>query len=95
MRRVLMRTALLSALMAALLTLTAAASVVGTGVITADSLRLRSEPNTDCATVTYLTEGTGVQVYEELDGWYEVSYGEYTGYVSAEYVDYTLSLIHI
>ena len=89
MRRVLMRTALLSALMAALLTLTAAASVVGTGVITADSLRLRSEPNTDCATVTYLTEGTGVQVYEELDGWYEVSYGEYTGYVSAEYVDYT------
>ena len=89
MRRVLMKTALLSALTAALLTLTAAASVVGTGVITADSLRLRSEPNTDCATVTYLTEGTGVQVYEVLDGWYEVSYGEYTGYVSAEYVDYT------
>ena len=89
MRRVLMRTALLSALMATLLTLTAAASVVGTGIITADSLRLRSEPNTDCATVTYLTEGTGVQVYEVLDGWYEVSYGEYTGYVSAEYVDYT------
>ena len=89
MRRVLMRTALLSALMATLLTLTAAASVVGSGIITADSLRLRSEPNTDCATVTYLTEGTGVQVYEVLDGWYEVSYGEYTGYVSAEYVDYT------
>ena len=89
MRRVLMKTALLSALMATLLTLTAAASVVGSGIITADSLRLRSEPNTDCATVTYLTEGTGVQVYEVLDGWYEVSYGEYTGYVSAEYVDYT------
>ena len=84
-----MKTALLSALTAALLTLTAAASVVGTGVITADSLRLRSEPNTECATVTYLTEGTGVQVYEVLDGWYEVSYGEYTGYVSAEYVAYT------
>ena len=89
MRRVLMRTALLSALMAALLTLTAAASAVGTGVVTADSLRLRSEPNTDCATVTYLIEGTGVQVLEVLDGWYEVSYGEYTGYASAEFIDYT------
>lgn len=89
MRRVLMKTALLSALTAAFLTLTAAASVLGTAVVTADSLRLRSEANTDCATVTYLLEGTSVQVYEELEGWYKVSYGEYTGYVSAEYVDYT------
>lgn len=89
MRRVLMKTALLSALTAAFLTLTAAASAVGTAVVTADSLRLRSEPSTDSATVTYLIEGTGIQVYEELDGWYEVGYGEYTGYVSAEYVSYT------
>ena len=89
MRRVLMKTALLSALSAAMLTLTAAASVVGSAVVTADSLRMRSEANTNCATVTYLTEGTSVQVYEELDGWYKVSYGSYTGYVSADYVDYT------
>lgn len=89
MRRVLMKTALLSALTAAFLTLTAAASAMGTAVVTADSLRLRSEANTNCATVTYLVEGTSVQVYEELNGWYKVSYGEYTGYVSAEYVDYT------
>ena len=75
MRRVLMKTALLSALTAAFLTLTAAASVLGTAVVTADSLRLRSEANTDCATVTYLLEGTSVQVYEELEGWYkDVSY---------------------
>lgn len=87
MRRVLMKTALLSALSAAMLTLTAAASVVGSAVVTADSLRMRSEANTNCATVTYLTEGTSVQVYEELDGWYKVSYGSYTGYVSADYVD--------
>ena len=89
MRRVLMKTALLSALTAAFLTLTAAASAMGTAVVTADSLRLRSEANTNCATVTYLVGGTSVQVYEELNGWYKVSYGEYTGYVSAEYVDYT------
>ena len=55
------------AIAAALLTLTAAASVVGSAVVTADSLRMRSEANTDCATVTYLTEGTSVQVYEELE----------------------------
>ena len=89
MRRVMMKIALLSALSAAMLTLTAAASAVGSAVVTADSLRMRSEANTDCATVTYLTEGTSVQVYEELEGWYKVSYGSYSGYVSAEFVDYT------
>lgn len=89
MRRVMMKIALLSALSAAMLTMTAAASAVGSAVVTADSLRMRSEANTDCATVTYLTEGTSVQVYEELEGWYKVSYGSYSGYVSAEFVDYT------
>ena len=40
MRRVLMKTALLSALTAAFLTLTAAASALGTAVVTADSCLL-------------------------------------------------------
>ena len=89
MKKVLMKTALLSALAAAMMTMTAAASAVGTAVVTADSLRLRSEANTNCATLTYLSDGTGVQVLKELDGWYKISYGDYTGYVSADYVDYT------
>ena len=73
MRRVMMKIALLSALSAAMLTMTAAATVVGSAVVTADSLRMRSEANTDCATVTYLTEGTSVQVYEVRNGDYFLS----------------------
>jgi len=89
MRKILIKTAVLGALAAAMMTMTAAASVVGSGVVDADSLRVRSEPNTDCSTLTYLIGGTKVRVNEVLDGWYKVSYGETTGYVSADYLVYT------
>lgn len=89
MRKLLIKTALLAALATVLLTMTALAAEIGTAVVTGDSLRLRSQPNINCSTITYLVEGTKVHVHEELDGWFKVSYGEYTGYVSADYVDYT------
>lgn len=89
MRKLLIKTTVLAALAVVLLTVTAAAAVIGTAVVKADSLRMRSEPSTSAATLTYLIEGTTVRVHEELDGWYKVSYGENTGYVAAEYVAYT------
>jgi len=89
MRRLLIKTLILAILTATLLMATAAASVVGSAVVEADSLRMRSEPNTSCATLTYLIQGTKVRVHEVLDGWYKVSYGEHTGYVHADYVNYT------
>ena len=89
MRKILIKTSVLGALAAAMMTMTAAAAVVGTGVVDADSLRVRSEPNTKCSTLTYLIDGTKVRVHEVLDGWYKVSYGETTGYVSADYLVYT------
>ena len=89
MRKLLNKTVLLTALAVLLLTATAFASEIGTAVVTGDALRLRSEPNTNCSTLTYLIEGTKLHVYEELEGWFKVSYGEYTGYVSADFVEYT------
>ena len=86
MRKLLIKTTVLAALAVVFLTMTAAAASIGTAVVKADSLRLRSEPNTSSATLTYLLEGTKVHVHEELEDWYKVSYGEQTGYVSADYV---------
>ena len=89
MRSIGKKVLLLTALAVVFLTATAAAADLGTGVVAADSLRVRGEPSTDAATVTYLLDGTQVQVLAALDGWYQVSYGDYTGYVSADYLIYT------
>lgn len=89
MRSLLIKTIVLAALAVVFLTLTAMAADIGTAVVDADSLRVRSGPSTDSATVTYLVDGTKVTVHEVLEGWYQISYGEYTGYVSADYVVYT------
>ena len=89
MRKIAKKALLLTALSVFFLPATAAAADMGTGVVDADSLRVRVEPSTDASTITYLTDGTQVQVLAVLDGWYQVSYGDYTGYVSAEYLIFT------
>lgn len=89
MKKLFCKVCFLAAITAAALAFTAAGSVIGTGVVDADALRVRSEPSTDAATLTYLSDGTTVQVYEDLGGWYKISYESYTGYVSAEYLVYT------
>lgn len=90
MRKFLSRSIVLAAMTAVLLAATAAAAgAIGTGVVDADALRVRSEASTDASTITYLSDGTQVQVLEDLGGWYRISWGGYTGYVSAEYLIYT------
>ena len=84
------KTAILSILAAACLSTTAmAADVIGTGAVEGDSLRVRSEASTTASIVTYLSDKTQVQVHEDLGDWYKVSWGSYTGYVSADYLIYT------
>lgn len=84
------KTAILSILTAACLSTTAmAANVIGTGTVEGDSLRVRSEASTTASIVTYLSDKTQVQVHEDLGNWYKVSWGGYTGYVSADYLVYT------
>lgn len=89
MRKLLIRTLIISALTAAVMTATAAAAEIGTGVVDASSLRLRSEPSLNSSTLAYLPDDTVVSVLEKMDGWYKVSYNGMTGYVSSDYLMYT------
>ena len=84
------KTAIMSILAAACLSTTAmAADVIGTGMVEGESLRVRSEASTTASIVTYLSDKTQVQVHEDLGEWYKVSWGSYTGFVSADYLVYT------
>ena len=81
-----------SVLTAMLLAVTAFASdvAIGAGCTTGSSLRLRSEPSTASSVVTMLDKSVAVAILDDsTDGWYKISYNGNTGYVSAEYVDYT------
>ena len=72
MKRILTRTTVLAALAMVILTASAVAAEVGTGVITASSLRMRKEPTTNSATIVLIGKGTKVSVHEQLDGWYKI-----------------------
>lgn len=64
---------------------------IGTATVTADSLRLRSEASTSSNTVTMAPKGAEVTVEEEAEnGWYKVTYGSKTGYMSGEWLTVTL-----
>ena len=91
MRKLLSKVLVLTAMTAIFLTATAAAAEIGSGVIDADSLRVRSEPSTSSSTVTFLSDGTKVKVLEALDGWYQISYSgaggaAMYGYVLGDYI---------
>lgn len=54
-------------------------------VKTTTQVKLRKEPNTNCATLDRIDGGTQLLVLETLDGWYKVSHNGQEGYVSADY----------
>ena len=56
---------------------------------TTDSVRFRVEPNTDCEVITGLSAGTEVEFVSEADGWTQVKYNGYTGYISSEFLSTT------
>ena len=58
-----------------------------TGTVTADSLRIRTSPNTGGEIIAYYSSGDKVTVVSSLNGWYKIrlSNGE-TGYVSSQYI---------
>lgn len=57
-----------------------------TGKVNAGPLNVRASASTDGAKVGQLPTGTEVEVLSQKDGWYEVVGGNYTGYVSAQYI---------
>lgn len=87
MRKLVSKSVFLAVLTAVLLTVTAFAAEDREGTVTVNALRLRTEPSTDSATITYLNSGDQVQILGEAGEWYQVSCGEHTGYVFAAYVE--------
>ncbi|MBC8532344.1 SH3 domain-containing protein [Gehongia tenuis] len=57
-----------------------------TGVVKASVLNVRSGPSTGYSKIGSLTRNTTVSVLEQSGGWYKISYGSLTGYVSGEYL---------
>lgn len=85
MRKVLSKAIVLAAMAAIFLTATAAAAE--TGIVTGDALRIRREPSTSAEALAQLSSGTQVQILEDLGDWYKITWGSYTGYVSADYIN--------
>ena len=80
---------LLTLALSMLLSMTAFAEKIGSGTVTADSLRLREEAGTDSSVLSMIPNGTEVDIMAEEGDWYLVSYRSLMGYVHQDYVDFT------
>ena len=64
----------------------------GVGTVTASALKLRAEASTTSACLTLLPKGTSVVVEDDsIAGWYIVNHEGVTGYLSSEYVSFSIS----
>lgn len=57
--------------------------------VTTETLNLRKEPSTDSDIVALISIGEECELISEEGDWYEVKYGEYSGYISKEYAEKT------
>lgn len=69
----------------------ARADCEGAATVTASALNMRSQASTSSSIVTCLPKGTVVLVTDSADGWYQVWYRGYAGYMSAGYLSFTTS----
>ena len=83
-KRHILRLLVLSAIMACAMAVSAFAAE--TGVITGDVVNVRKGPGTGYDRVEMLARGKQVTILGEENGWYKISWGNSTGYVSAAYV---------
>lgn len=60
--------------------------------VTAETLYVREEPNTDCSIITMMPMGEELEVLETLEGWIKVNVDSDEGYVSADYVEISTEL---
>ncbi|MBR4027376.1 MAG: SH3 domain-containing protein, partial [Lachnospiraceae bacterium] len=68
-----------------------------TATVATEALKFRKEANTECGVYALLEEGKNLQIVEDeevAEGWYKVTDGEDTGYVSAEYVTVERNYTH-
>jgi len=90
MRKILKITALVL-VFASLMTATAAAATIGGGTVNATQLNLRSQPTTSSRSLALAPDNASVAVTEKLDGWYKVLYNGMSGYMSADYIEFSES----
>jgi len=87
------KTLVISALACAALTVSAAATSMGGGVVSASGLYLRSQPSSVSSIITMAPRGAAVVLADKTDdGWYRVWFNGYNGYMSGEYLDIYESL---
>ncbi|MBR3560785.1 MAG: SH3 domain-containing protein [Oscillospiraceae bacterium] len=79
-----LRTALASAAMVCIMTVSAFAAE--SGVISADVVNARKGPGTNYDRVELLAKGKAVSVLGEENGWYKIKWNNSTGYVVKDYV---------
>lgn len=60
-----------------------------TGIVTADVLNVRANPNTSSSVIGSYTQNTKVTVLAISNGWYKVNYNNKTGWISGDYVTLT------
>ena len=57
------------------------------GTVNTEALKFRKEASLDAEVLTLLVEGKEIVILDEsMDGWYQATDGNYTGYVSKDYV---------
>ena len=86
-----MKKKMLSLILASAMALTPAAAMAASGVITGDSVNMRSGPGLGYSRIMYLNKGDAVTVNGETNGWKSISYGNSSGYVYSDYVSVTSS----
>ena len=65
--------------------------VKAVGLVTGDSVRIRSDANTDASIISNVAHGTAVALLDVKGSWYKVLYNGSTGYMSADYVQAKLT----
>ncbi len=84
----LLRVVFAASVLSVLCVISASATNVGIGTVTADALRLRSEANTESSILATAALNDTVVVLEEVEeGWYKVDYKSVEGYMSGEYLE--------
>lgn len=69
------------------ITLIAGSTFARTGTVNTDGLNLRKTASTSAEVITQLDKNAKVEILEELDDWYKVSYNNQEGYLKKQYLD--------
>ena len=62
---------------------------LGNGMVTGNSVNIRSAASTDASRVDMLDEGCVVKIVGVDNGWYKLSYNGKTGYIRSDYMELT------